>query len=349
MHSCGSQKTKNMTQRYFIGIDVSKAKLDCAVILPDYTVLVEKVVLNKDRNIATFLKALMRKTRSNASDLLVCCESTGIYNRPLERICHELEIPLWVEQAIKIKRASTDLRGKSDRKDALRIAEYSVRYEDRKVLNEPCSESVQEMNTLSKARESLLVQKVALENQLREAQSHDPHLFKQLKALYNSTLKTLGKELHKIEMLMQEVIEKNPEIKTNIELIQSIPGVGRQTAQQFVIHTNNFHFFKSAKHLACYAGVVPFANESGTIIKQSRVSKLANMKLKMILHLAAMSAIRTTSELKSYFIRKVSEGKNKMLVLNAVRNKLVHRIWAVVQRQTPFIHHTEFLSIEKFA
>lgn len=45
-----------------------------------------------------------------------------------------------------------------------------------------------------------------------------------------------------------------------------------------------------------------------------------------------MSSIRANGELRDYYQRKVDEGKNKMLVLNAVRNKIIHRIYAVVRR-----------------
>ena len=333
-----------MEQKYFIGIDVSKDKLDCAIILPNYSVVLERIVKNKENNISSFLSALLKKAKASMSSMVVCCESTGIYNKPLERVCSKLGIELWVEQALKIKRASTDMRGKSDRKDAMRIAEYSIRYQDRKVPHQLAPESIEELNTFSKARETLLAQKVALQNQLREAESHDPRSFKQLKDLYQANLKALDKSLLKIESELQSNLEKNQEIKTNMDLLKSIPGIGKQTALQFIIHTNNFRDFTSAKHLACYSGVVPFANESGTIVKKHRVSKMANMKLKTLLHLAAMAAVRTKTELKQYYIRKVMDGKNKMSVINAVRNKLVHRIWAVIQRQTPYIVEQEFLS-----
>ncbi len=325
-----------MEQKYFIGIDVSKDKLDCAIILSDYSVILERIVKNKDTSISAFLRAFLKKTKASVSSLSVCCECTGIYNKPLERVCNELGIELWIEQALKIKRASTDIRGKSDRKDAMRIAEYAVRYQDRKVPHQMAPESIKELNTLSKARETLLAQKVAIENQLREAKSHDPSLFKRLKELYQSTLKAIDKGLVKIEADLQSQLEKNPEIKNNMELMKSIPGIGIQTAIEFIIHTNNFRDFTSAKHLACYSGVVPFANESGTIIKKPRVSKMANLKLKTLLHLAAMAAVRTKTEIQQYYIRKVMEGKNKMSVINAVRNKLVHRIWAVIHRQSPY-------------
>jgi hypothetical protein len=55
------------------------------------------------------------------------------------------------------------------------------------------------------------------------------------------------------------------------------------------------------------------------------------MKLKKLLHLCAMSAIQNDPEMKAYFERKVAEGKNKMSVINAVRNKLIHRVFAVIR------------------
>jgi transposase len=120
--------------------------------------------------------------------------------------------------------------------------------------------------------------------------------------------------------------------------LTSIPGIGRQNALNFILFTNNFKDFHSANHLACYAGVVPFPNQSGGTIKKDRVSKLANHKLKKLLHMAAMSCIRAHGDLKEYYIRKVKEGKNKMLVINALRNKLAHRMFAVIKRQTPYVN-----------
>lgn len=334
-----------MDQKYFIGIDISKGKIDCAVIRPDYSVVLEKTVKNTDRNVSSFFLALIKKLKTDHQSLLVCCEHTGIYNKPLERVCVELGIDLWQEQALKIKRASTDMRGKSDSKDAIRIAEYALRYQDRKVLHTVSSTSIEKLNGLSKARETLLGQKTALENQLREAKSHDPFLYDTLKTSYNAMIRSLKKQLSTIDEELDSTLNEDAEIRENAELVRSVPGIGKVTALQMIISTNNFKNFKSAKHLACYSGVVPFQNESGTVIKKARVSKMAHMKLKMLLHLSAMAAVRTASELKEYYKRMVQRGKNKMSVINAVRNKLVHRIWAVVNRRTPFVHHENFLSI----
>jgi transposase len=69
------------------------------------------------------------------------------------------------------------------------------------------------------------------------------------------------------------------------------------------------------------------------------VSSYADKAIKAVLHLAAMSAIRLKNDLREYYLRKVAEGKNKMSALNAVRNKIVHRIFAVIKNQIPYQNH----------
>jgi len=336
-----------MKQRYVIGIDISKSKIDCALMSSHMELWEEKIVENSDLKITSYLKRILKQFGLSGSEVLVCCKNTGIYNRPLERVCQDLGIDLWVEHALKIKRASTNMRGKNDRQDAIRIAEYAVRYQDRQVLYTEPSTIIQELDGLVKVRESLINHKVALENQLGEAKTHDPFEYKVLQAGYKSTLKTLKASIQKVEEQIKVLTQKEQDIKENIDLITSIPGIGMQCAINMIITTNNFKNFSSAKHLACYAGVVPFQNQSGIIVKKERVSKMANKNLKRLLHLAAMAACRTNGELKDYYIRKVKEGKNKMSVLNAIRNKLVHRIMSVIKRKSPYVKGNDFFYQKK--
>lgn len=334
-----------MNQKYFIGIDISKGKLDCAVILADYKVVTESIVPNKVNKINSFLKTFLKKHKTGFDQMIICCESTGIYNGPLRRVCAELNISLWEEHALKIKRASTDMRGKSDRKDAMRIAEYLVRYRDKAILYTHPSPVLQSLDQLNKVRETLVGQKLALKNQLCESKSFDPEGHKILSKHYAQMILKIESLLRKVELEIQDLLNQNKEIQQNINLMKGVPGVGKQTALQFIIYTQNFTAFKSVKHLACYAGVVPFQNESGTVIKRARVSKMASKKLKSVLHMAALAAVRTKSELREYYIKQVSKGKNKMSALNAVRNKILQRVWAVIQRQTPYLSKEEFRPI----
>jgi len=319
-------KIKFMKQKYVIGIDISKSKIDCAVIDFEYELKLEKEVINKEKTLEAFIKTIAKQLRINQEELLVCCENTGIYNRPLEVVCTRLGITLWVEHALKIKRASTDMRGKDDKKDALRIAHYAVRYYDKLVPYQEPSDIVKELN----------------ENQLREAKTHDNFEYELLARAFKKSISSLSKSIKEVEKKIDLLIQKDEQINQNKQLITSIPGIGNQGAINLIIATNNFQSFESARHLACYAGVVPFKNQSGTIVKKERVSKMANKTIKKLLHLSAMAAIRSDKELKEYYLRKVAEGKNKMSVLNAVRNKLVHRIMSVITRKQPYLSKEDY-------
>ncbi|MBC3795365.1 IS110 family transposase [Spirosoma utsteinense] len=118
----------------------------------------------------------------------------------------------------------------------------------------------------------------------------------------------------------------------------SVPGIGTATATEIVIATNEMKAITDPKKMACHAGVAPFNYQSGSSVRgRPGVSQHARKRLKSLFHLGAMSAIRMKGELQDYYqpVRrcgKVKEGKNKMLVLNAVRNKLIHRVYAVVER-----------------
>jgi len=326
-----------MKQIYYIGVDISKEKLDIAVMDQSYQVLWEKVVQNRDDKLVVFFKAILKKLKAENDQLLICCEETGIYKRPLQRACLEMGLNLWVELALKIKRASSSLRGKSDKQDAIRIADYACRYKDKKVIYKEPAGSNKTLQVLLNSRETIIDQITRFTQQLNESKRFDKEKYEVQRTCFQPSLKVLKKQLLNIENKIDELISKSEELLRNLKLLTSIPGIGRQTALNFIVYTRNFTLFKNFKHLACYAGVAPFPNESGNMIKKARVSNLANKKLKKLLHLASMACIKAKGELKEYYIRKVKEGKNKMLVLNNLRNKLVKRMYAVINRNTEYI------------
>ena len=110
-----------------------------------------------------------------------------------------------------------------------------------------------------------------------------------------------------------------------------------QVAIEVIITTNEFKNFETAKQFACYSGVVSLEYSSGTSVRgKTRVSRMAKISVKTVLHMAALSAVSMKGELQDYFIRKVSEGKNKMSVINAIRNKLILRIFACIKNNRPY-------------
>ncbi len=128
------------------------------------------------------------------------------------------------------------------------------------------------------------------------------------------------------------------EIHKNYVLIRSVFGIGLINAVLFIIYSNNFQSFPNARKYACYSGIAPFENRSGTSIRgKTRVSHLANKRLKSNLSNGARSAVQNDPELRLYYDRKAKEGKEHGVIMNAVKFKLITRVFAVVNRGTPFV------------
>ena len=137
-----------------------------------------------------------------------------------------------------------------------------------------------------------------------------------------------------LEKQMNKVLCSDESLKQNAEIMESMPGVGRQTALRLITTTNNFETISDPRKAACHAGVAPFKNESGTSRNlRPKVSKMADQGLKKTLFLAAMSAVQHYRPIKLYYEKKVSEGKEKMSVLNAVANKILHMIFAMISKR----------------
>ena len=145
-------------------------------------------------------------------------------------------------------------------------------------------------------------------------------------------------EIASVEEEMLQIINSDPSILRNYELLNSIKGIGTINAMNTIIHTNNFQAFETARQYACYLGIAPFEHSSGTSIKgKTRVYPTGAKLLKADLSQAANSAIVWDKEMKEYYERKRKEGKAYGVVLNAVKFKLVGRMFAVVKRGTPFV------------
>jgi transposase len=159
----------------------------------------------------------------------------------------------------------------------------------------------------------------------------------QLKSHCSDLLKALKRDLEQVEASLKSLIANDPELKTLFNLLTSVPGVGIVVATEIIIATDEFKTITEPKKLACHAGVAPFEHRSGSSVRgRTRVNHHARKSLKTLLHLASMAAVKSKGELQVYYQRKVKEGKNRMLILNSVRNKLIHRVYAVVRRNKKY-------------
>lgn len=153
----------------------------------------------------------------------------------------------------------------------------------------------------------------------------------------NSLIKSIEAKMEAVDKKLLEIVNQDKELKGIFDLIISVHGVGKQTALFILIYTNGFTRFNESRKFACYCGIAPFKHTSGTSIRgRTRVSYLANKKLKALLTMCAINTIKKENELKIYYDRRIKEGKSHMSTLNILRNKIVSRIFATVKRGTPY-------------
>jgi transposase len=323
---------RGKTCTYFIGIDVSKSDLDYAV-LHDSQILFHEESSNTPQSISYFIKKLQELPGFSIRKSVFCMEHTGIYCNHLLHTLKSAKANIVIENAIRIKNSSGLLRGKSDKMDSIRIAQYAYQNRERLRTFQNKRPMLAKLSTLFTIRNRLRSAEMALRIPLKEMADFERKgtsrdSFKTCRL----SLKAINADTEKLETSMDELIKKDERLRRLFQLITSVPHIGRITAIQMIICTNEFLNITTAKQFACYAGVAPFKMESGLFKGRARVSGLANKKMKSLLHICALSAIHRDVEITAYFDRKIDEGKPKMCILNAIRNKLICRAFACVRQ-----------------
>ena len=234
---------------------------------------------------------------------------------------------------LRIKRSTGFERGSDDKTCAIKIAGYAFRYQDKMQLWRPVDSSIEKIKNLISQRDRVINAITQLTVPIKElSECGCKSEAKELEKVQRSSLKALKKTKDSIEQLIVKTVQVDEVITKKVQQVQSIKGIGKVTAVALLVYTKGFTTFSNAKELACYCGIVPFTKKSGTSIRSKpTVSPHANKKLKKLLHLCALTSIKNDAEMQSYFNRKVQEGKNKMSVINAIRNKLIHRVFAVIR------------------
>lgn len=322
-----------MKFKVFIGVDVSKNWLDFAVMSSGKIVLVQRHD-NNAKGIADFVRSLKKLLKgSGTQDWLFCMEHTGIYCNPLLRSLAQSDIALWLESAAEIKAFHGLARGKNDALDACRIAEYAcMKCGKAKIWRAP-REQVLQLRSLLKIRSRLLSSQKALQTPCKEDLAFgDKAIAKAHAALVKPAIDKLKSQIKETEEAIGVLLRSDRDLHRLFSLVKSVMGVGEIVAANILVVTNEFKSIDDPKKLACHSGVAPFAYDSGKSVRgRAKVSHRADKNMKSLLHLSAMSAIAAKGELKEYYLRKVGQGKNKMSVINAVRNKIIHRVFACVR------------------
>jgi len=319
----------------FIGIDISKKVFDVAIIKDERTT--SYVFENSKKGTNAFIR-LLKNQKIPLANTLMCMEHTGVYGKLIIAKLVEKQAHFCVEMPIQITKSIGLLRGKNDKVDAKRIAQYALKNSHELELYKPIPEILEKTRILLKIRKQLVNARADFNKYPNELELFSPEMGKLAKKNLKKINKTLYDEIKRVEAEIKKLILSDDKLNKTVGLVTSVTGIGMITALHFAVFTSFFTRYDNPKQLACYCGVVPFEYTSGSsITRKSRIHPMANRTLKKHLHMSALAAINHDPDIREYFLRKVEEGKNKMLIVNNVRNKLVHRVCAVIKRQQPYV------------
>lgn len=323
---------------HWIGIDVSSATLDIAL-LDGKGAQLESAQISNDRKAVTKLMGQWRKRHGvEPSKSLICLEATGHYTLMMLNLIVEQQWPAWLAHPNDIQQSMGIKRGKSDKVDALRIAQYARTFHEKARLFTAQNLKLDKLKHLLTRRQHLVRVRAKFKAHMTDL---NRYMDKAIKAEFDRIDKRLSASLDRavlrIEQLMLEQIRADQSSSTQYDLLRTIPGVGPQLASYLIAYTDGFHRFTDPRELACHAGVAPFERSSGSSVRgRTQVSHQANKTLKTLLHMAALANVQRAGELQVYFRRKVEQGKKPILVVNAIRNKIVHRVCAVIRNNKPY-------------
>ena len=304
------------------GIDLSKGKFDLSFRSENGRKR-KKEVKNTYPAICKFLSGLEK-------DSMLCIEHTGVYGDLLIFLANYFGIKIYATPGYVIKHSLGLQKGKSDELDADRIREHGERFTDK--LREAWlnSENIQELRELNNLRALLVEQRKMLDTQNKD-KKHAVYCSIKSHQVYKNMKKSLDDQIRDLEIEIEKIIRKDEQMQQNSEIVQSIIGIGPVTTHELIIKTHNFKKIATARQAASYAGVCPFPDSSGKMVKKSKVSKMRDKSLKKLLYLCAASAIQYNKDMKLYYEKKIGEGKPGYLVLNNVANKLLRTIYALLE------------------
>jgi transposase len=317
-----------------LGIDISKLTIDAGL---HHRGLHEQFANNR-QGFKAMLKWLS-KLGVETDNLIICFEHTGWYCLRLSHFFLNSKIKFHCANPLEIKRSIGLKRKKTDKQDSFEIARYAWLHREELDSSEPMSEQLIELQRMMAFRTQLVKQMTALKNQKSGMKmvSDSPSTDFSIR-LIDQTLRHLKGQLKKLEKQMQELIKADKKMQSNFELSKTVKGVGPILAMQMLLHTHNYSRFEAWRQFSAYCGLVPYEHSSGTSInRRPRTHSISDHSMKSLLSLSALSAIRCDAELKTYYQKRVEEGKEKMVVLNIIRNKIVSRVFATVKRGTPFV------------
>ncbi len=312
----------------FIGIDVSRDKLDCAVVDDCGTVIQRSRAFKNSADGVDALLKWVGKIASKGHARFVI-EATAAYHEMASlRLAKTGEFVAIVNPFhVRSLARGLAMLSKSDAIDALVLAQYGRLAKLRRWVP-PAAQLVD--------IQALLLRLDAIESDLlREQNRREQAAARESATLVigsiDASIKFLKRQRKSIEFAISKSIETAPGIADDVERLRSIPGVGEKTANRMATMLR-MHDFKSAREVAAFCGLVPVEHKSGTsVYRKPRLSKAGNPRMRAALYMVAVVAMRLNPDVKALYDRLVGRGKAKMAALGACMRKIVQICFGVLK------------------
>jgi transposase len=323
-----------INQQHFVGIDVSKDWLDVFV----RTSKKHFKTSNDKQGYSWMIKRIVEDGFC-ANDVLFCFENTGMYSTMLARFMSSSNYAFVLAHPLDVKLSGGATRGKSDKIDAVRLADYAYRKREELKPSKASDQSTDRLRILFALRQQLVKSRAAFMATKGEyitvlgLKLDDPII-----EIQTTMIEELTKHITHVNDEITSTLQAHSDLKHNYDLLLSVPGIGPVVATAMLMYTDNFTKFSTARKFCNYCGFTPYEHQSGSSINRKRkTSRLANKEMKSLVDRGALSIIEHDEDMKNYFERKTAEGKEKRVVINAVRCKIVYRAFKVVKEQRTYI------------
>ena len=320
--------------RYYVGIDVAKAKFD-VLWLRDITTLKVKTNIfhNQPKGFKHLGIWLKKHITDEVSAIHVTLEATGVYHEALAYALHELGVQVSVVNPAFVRDFAKGLgvRHKTDKKDSFVLARYGVMAQP--TLWQPEPLEVRELKALLARLSSLQADLQRELNRLEKAQASQAS--KMVIDSIEMMVSLLQKEVRRVQQKIDDHIDGHPDLKQDRALLDSIPGVGTVVSREMLALLRSRHFTR-ASQVAAFTGLVPRLKESGTLKGRTTLSKNGSSRIRAILYMAAVVATQYNPDIKHQYERLIRAGKTKMQALGAAMRKLVQICYGVLKHQSKY-------------
>ncbi len=299
----------------FVGIDISKAKLDVALRPGDQAWQID----HDETNIAQLVAQLQAQSPTR-----IVVEATGGLEAPLVAALAAQELPVVVINP-RLARDFAKALGylaKTDRLDARVLAHYGEAV--RPSLRPLPDADTQQLRALVVRRRQLLEMLSAEHNRLSTAPER-------VRDSIEHHLSWLRQQLASLDEDLQRMLKASPLFRQRDEILQSTPGVGPVLSQTLLSQLPELGQL-NCKQIAALVGVAPFNRDSGTL-RGHRTIWGGRASVRAALYMATLVATRHNSVIREFYARLLAAGKVKKVALTACMRKLLTILNAMVKHQ----------------